>query len=55
MADCAELVCSARNQVDQAVAVVNALTPEPKIAQAEFSEYRDQVKIFCDAVEEIRE
>ena len=51
----AELVCSARNQVDQAVAVVNALTPEPTIAQAEFSEYPDQVKIFCDAVEEIRE
>ena len=51
----AELVCSARNQVDQAVAVVNALTPESTIAQAEFSEYRDQVKIFRDAVEEIRE
>ena len=55
MAECAELVCSARNQVDQAVAVVNALTPEHTIAQAEFSEYRAQVKIFCDAVEEIRE
>ena len=55
MADYAELVCSARNQVDQAVAVVNALTPEPTIAQAEFSEYRYQVKIFRDAVEEICE
>ena len=31
----AELVCSARNQVDQAVAVVNVLTPESTIAQAE--------------------
>ena len=29
------LVCSARNQVDQAVAVVNALTPESTVAQAE--------------------
>ena len=55
VAEDAELVCSARNQVDQAVAVVNALTPESTIAQAEFSEYRDQVKIFRDAVEEIRE
>ena len=35
--------------------MVNALTPESTIAQAEFSEYRDQVKIFRDAVEEIRE
>tara|TARA_A100001037_G_scaffold4367_1_gene4273 strand:+ start:691 stop:1008 length:318 start_codon:yes stop_codon:yes gene_type:complete len=51
----AELVCSARNQVDQAVAVVNALTLEDKIAQAEFSEQPDQVKIFRDAVDEIRE
>lgn len=55
VAEDAELVCSARNQVDQAVAVVNALTPESTIAQAEFSEYRDQVKIFRDAVDEIRE
>ena len=55
VAEGAELVCSARNQVDQAVAVVNALTPESTIAQAEFSEYRDQVKIFRDAVDEIRE
>ena len=55
MAEGAELACSARNQVDQAVAGDNALTPEPTIAQAEFSEYRYQVKIFCDAVEEIRE
>ena len=55
MAEGAELACSARNQVDQAVAVVNALTPEPTIAQAEFSEYRDQVKIFRDALDEIRE
>ncbi|RZO50896.1 MAG: hypothetical protein EVA79_04895 [Prochlorococcus sp. MED-G132] len=53
VAEGAELVCSARNQVDQAVAVVNALTPESTIAQAEFSEYRDQ--IFRDAVDEIRE
>ena len=53
VAEDAELVCSARNQVDQAVAVVNALTPESTIAQAEFSEYRDQ--IFRDAVDEIRE
>ena len=73
------LVCSARNQVDQAVAVVNALTPESTVAQAEkagqsldkalkilevaeeklgqdeLSEYLDQVKIFRDAVDEIRE
>ena len=79
VAEGAELVCSARNQVDQAVAVVNALTPESTIAQAEkagqsldkalktldvaeeklgqaeFSEYRDQVKIFRDALDEIRE
>ena len=55
MADYAELVCSARNQVDQAVAVVNALTLEDTIAQAEFSEQPDQVKIFRDAVDEIRE
>lgn len=55
VAEGVELVCSARNQVDQAVAVVNALTPESTIAQAEFSEYRDQVKIFRDAVDEIRE
>ena len=54
VAEGAELVCSARNQVDQAVAVVNALTPESTIAQAEFSEYRHQVKIFRDAVDEIR-
>ena len=55
MAEGAELVCSARNQVDQAVVGGNALTPEPTIAQAEFSEYRDQVKIFRDALDEIRE
>ena len=70
---------SALNQVDQAVAVVNALTPEStvaqaekarqsldqalktldvaeeKLGQAEFSEYRDQVQIFRNAVDEIRE
>ncbi len=73
------LVCFARNQVDQAVAVVNALTPEStveqaekagqsldkalkilevaeeKLGQAELNEYLDQVKIFRDAVDEIRE
>ena len=32
VAEDAELVCSARNQVDQAVAVVNALPPESTIA-----------------------
>jgi hypothetical protein len=74
-----EEVCSARDDVDAAVASVAALTPESTVGEAQaagenlakalasleaakeqlaktaVAEYRDQVRIFRDAVEEVRQ